>query len=56
MKKLKGFKKNAEAIAKKQGVSIKNANAILAKSTRETSPAAKAKNPALKKVKMPNKK
>lgn len=46
-----GFKKTAEKIAKKQGISNKSASAILAKSSREASPKAKAKNPKLKRVK-----
>jgi len=50
------FKKVAAKIAKKEGLPIKNANAILAASTRKASPEAKAKNPALKKVLMPKKK
>lgn len=47
----KGFKANQKAIAAKEGVSMKSAGAILANSSRHASPAAKAKNPALKKVK-----
>lgn len=46
-----GFKKVAEKISKKEGVPMKNANAILAASTRKASAAAKSKNPRLKKVK-----
>ncbi len=46
-----GFKKVQGQIAKKEGVSKKVAGAILAASTRRASPAAKKKNPALKKVK-----
>ena len=38
-------------IAKKQGISKDKAGAILAASSRKASPAAKRKNPALKKVK-----
>jgi hypothetical protein len=45
------FKKVAASIAKKQGVSKKEASAELAASTRRASPAAKKKNPNLKKVK-----
>ncbi len=45
------FKTVAKKIAKKQKVSIKQASAILAESTRNASPAAKRKNPKLKKVK-----
>jgi len=50
-KKVRGFAKNAAAIAKKQGVSLKRAQAILAAATRRASPAAKRKNPRLRKVK-----
>jgi hypothetical protein len=46
-----GFKSVANSISKKEGVSKKAAGAILASATRSASPAAKAKNPALKKVK-----
>jgi hypothetical protein len=45
------FKTVQNKIAKQQGVSQKAAGAILASSTRKASPAAKRKNPALKKVK-----
>lgn len=47
----KGFKAVQTSIAAKEGVSKKSAGAILAKSTRNASPAAKRANPALKKVK-----
>lgn len=47
----KGFNANAKAIAKKEHLPLNRAKAILASSTRNASPAAKAKNPALKKVK-----
>lgn len=47
----KGFKSVQKAIAKKEGVPMKNAGAILASSSRNASPAAKKKNPNLKKVK-----
>jgi hypothetical protein len=50
-KKHPGFKKVATSIAKKQGISMERAGAILASSTRKASPAAKKANPALKKVK-----
>lgn len=50
------FKKVQAKIAKKEGIPMKNAGAILANSTRKASPAAKAKNPALKRVKMAKKK
>jgi hypothetical protein len=46
-----GFKAVQKGIAKKQGVSMERAGAILASSTRKASPAAKKANPALKKVK-----
>lgn len=45
------FKSVQNKIAKKQGISQQAAGAILAKSSRNASPAAKRKNPALKKVK-----
>jgi hypothetical protein len=50
-KKHPGFKSVQKSIAKKQGVSMKQAGAILASSTRKASPAAKQKNPRLKRVK-----
>lgn len=50
-KKHPGFKAVQAKIAAKEGVSKKAAGAILAASTRKASPAAKAKNPKLKKVK-----
>jgi len=50
-KRVKGFKDVQKKIAKKQGVSMERAGAILASKTREASPEAKRKNPALKKVK-----
>lgn len=50
-KKGEGFKKAASSIQKKEGVSKKEAGAILASETRKASPAAKAANPNLKKVK-----
>ena len=46
-----GFKAVQSQIAKKSGVSTKAAGAILAASTRKASPAAKKRNPNLKKVK-----
>ena len=46
-----GFRATQEKIAQKQGVSGERAGAILAASTRRASPAAKRKNPRLKKVK-----
>jgi hypothetical protein len=50
-KKLRGFKANQAAIAKRQGISSERAGAILAAGTRKASPAAKRRNPNLKKVK-----
>jgi len=52
MAKMKGFKNNQAAIAKRSGVSMKRAGAILAASTRKASPAAKRANPRLNKVRM----
>ncbi len=46
-----GFQHIEDKIAKRQGISKKNAGAILAASTRDASKAAKAKNPNLAKVK-----
>jgi hypothetical protein len=46
-----GFKTAQKSIAKKSDVSMKSAGAILASSSRKASPAAKKKNPNLKKVK-----
>jgi len=45
------FKSVQSKIARKQGVSKQRAGAILAAATRRASPAAKRKNPNLKKVK-----
>jgi hypothetical protein len=50
-KKNPGFKAVQEKIAKKQGISKERAGAILAASTRKSSPAAKKKNPAMMKMK-----
>ena len=50
-KTVRGFKANQANIAKRQGIPMKRAGAILASATRKASPAAKAKNPNLKKVK-----
>jgi len=50
-KKHPGFKAVAKKIARKQGVSIKRASAILAASTRRASAKAKRANPRLKRVK-----
>ena len=46
-----GFKAASASIQRKQGVSKKIADAELAAATRKASPAAKRKNPNLKKVK-----
>ena len=46
-----GFKAAQSKIAKRQGISNARAGAILAASTRSASPAAKRRNPNLKKVK-----
>lgn len=48
-----GFAAVQSSIAAKEGVSQQAAGAILASSTRKASPAAKRKNPRLKKVKAP---
>jgi hypothetical protein len=45
-----GFEKVSAKIAKKEGVSQKSADAILAASSRGASKGAKKKNPRLKKV------
>jgi hypothetical protein len=45
------FKSVASGMAKKQGISKERASAELASATRRASPAAKAKNKNLKKVK-----
>ena len=55
-KKGMGFEAAAKGIAKKQGIPMKNAKAILAAGARKASPAAKKANPNLKKVMMPKKK
>lgn len=46
-----GFKKAANSIARREGVSKDRAGAILASATRKASPAAKKKNPRLRRVK-----
>lgn len=46
-----GFKAVQTKIAKKEGVSMDRAGAILASASRNASPAAKKANPALKRVK-----
>jgi hypothetical protein len=50
-KKVRGFKNNQKQIARKQGISMERAGAILAAKTRAASPQAKKKNPRLKRVK-----
>lgn len=50
-KQVRGFEANARRIAKERGISLEQARAILAASTRKASPAAKRRNPRLKKVK-----
>jgi len=47
---VRGFEANARRIAKKRGVSLERARAILAAATRRASPVAKKRNPNLKKV------
>ena len=49
-KKGMGFKKAQQSIARRQGVSMERAGAILAAGTRKASAAAKRRNPNLKKV------
>jgi len=46
-----GFKSVQQSIAAREGIPLLNAGAIHAKPTRKASPAAKAKNPNLRKVK-----
>lgn len=50
-KKHPGFKAVQKKIAKKQGIGMEAAGAILANASRNASAAAKRKNPSLKKVK-----
>ena len=50
-KKGMGFQNAQKQIAKKQGIPMKNAGAILASAARSASGAAKKANPNLKKVK-----
>lgn len=50
-KKHPGFKNVAASMARKQGISTKEASAELAASTRRASAGAKRANPALKRVK-----
>ena len=56
VKKGMGFQKAQASIAKKQGIPMERAGAILAAGARKASANAKAKNPNLKKVLMPKKK
>jgi len=49
--KTRGFENVAREIARKQGISLERARAILAARTRKASKAAKRKNPKLKRVK-----
>ena len=51
MSKGMGFRAAAESVAKKEGLPMKNAGAIIAAGARKASPAAKKRNPNLKKVK-----
>ncbi len=46
-----GFKKVQQQIARREGIPMERAGAILAAASRNASPAAKKKNPSLKKVK-----
>ena len=48
---VRGLEANARRIAKERGISLERARKILATSTRRASPAAKRKNPRLKRVK-----
>jgi hypothetical protein len=50
-RKVRGFKANQRSIARRQGISMKRAGAILASGARKASPAAKRRNPRLKRVK-----
>lgn len=50
MSKHPGFKAVQKSIAKKEGVPMKNAGAILASASHKASPVAKKANPALKNV------
>lgn len=50
MKAHSGFKAVAKSIAKKQGISMDRASAIVASGARKASPAAVKANPRLKKV------
>lgn len=50
-RKVRGFTANARKIAKERGISLERAKAILAAATRGASPAAKRRNPRLRRVK-----
>jgi hypothetical protein len=50
-RKVRGFKANQRKIARRQGVSMKRAGAILAAGTRRASAAARRRNPRLNRVK-----
>lgn len=50
-RKVRGFKPNQKRIARRQGISMKRAGAILASASRKASASAKRKNPRLKRVK-----
>jgi hypothetical protein len=50
-RKTRGFEANARKIAKERGISLERARAILAAASRRASPAAKRRNPRLRKVK-----
>lgn len=49
-KKTRGFTANAKKIARRQGIPMKRARAILAAGARKASPKAVKKNPRLKRV------
>lgn len=48
-----GFSRIQSSIARKGGIPMKNAGAILASASRKASPKAKKKNPRLNRVKQP---
>lgn len=50
MKKHPGFKGAAASVARKEGIPMKNADAIIAAGARKASPAAKRANPRLNRV------
>lgn len=47
----RGFEANARRIAKREGIPMERARAILAAATRRASPEAKRRNPRLRRVK-----